>query len=463
MATFSSETYKSRRANLQKKVGSGILLFMGNEESPMNYTDNCYHFRQDSSFLYFFGIDQPGLNAIIDVDNDQEIIFGDELTINDVVWTGPQTTIAESATQVGISTTKPAKELSSFLKAAQSSGREVHYLPPYRDSNLLKISEWLNFSPKQVEPGVSSKLVKGVISLRSYKSAEEIEEVTKAVNLSRKLHIKALEMCHYGMMESRISSVLHEIVIGEGGQFAYPPIITVNGQTLHNHYYGNRLEKGQMLLVDAGAEVSSRYAGDITRTFAVDGKFTEQQSDIYSLVLNTEINAINNSIPGRTYAEVHHKAMVDIANGLKDLGLMKGDIDEAVTEGAHALFCPHGLGHMIGLDVHDMEDLGEDAVGYGEAKKRSNLFGTKALRLGRALEPGFVLTVEPGIYFISELIDIWKSENKFAQFIDYTALESYRNGGGIRIEDNILITNDGCEILGKPIPKSIDDIEETEG
>ncbi len=456
---FSTQTYTGRRSRLRGGLNSGILLFLGNEESPMNYPDNCYHFRQDSNFLYFFGIDQMSLAAIIDIDNDEEIIFGNELSIDDIVWTGPQPTIVDQASEVGVKNVLPFPDLETYLKKALNSGREVHFLPPYRSVNQIRLSEWLGQSIYQVSSGGSHDFVNAVIALRAYKSSEEIEEMAKAVNISRKLHLKALEMSRSGVIESEINGALHEIAIGEGEQLAYPPIITVNGQTLHNHSYDNTLKKGELLLVDAGAETPSHYAGDITRTFPVGGKFTEQQKEVYSTVLSAENNAIRNSKPGISYKEVHEKAMMDLAEGLKSMGVMKGDITDAVAQGAHAMFCPHGLGHMIGLDVHDMEDLGEDLVGYDQDVMRSTQFGKKSLRLGRSLEAGFVLTVEPGLYFIPELIDIWQMENKFSDYINYDALSQFRSFGGVRIEDNILITPAGSEVIGRPIPKAIDDIE----
>ncbi len=460
MPTFSKQTYTDRRERLRQQLSDGLLLFFGNEESPMNYTDNCYPFRQDSNFLYFFGIDRPGLSAVIDLDNNHEIIFGDELTITDIVWTGPQATISEMASQVGINETRASKQLAELLINADKSDRSIHYLPPYRSNNLFKISGWFDISSRKVNELASKEFIKAIVTLRSHKSPEEIDEMVKAVNISRKMHLKAQEMCLSGVIESQVSGALHEIAIGEGGQFAYPPIITINGQTLHNHHYGNTLKKGQVLLVDAGAEAPSHYAGDITRSFPVDGSFTNQQREVYSTVLTAENNAIANCKPGITYKEIHESAMLDLAEGLKDMGVMKGDMSEAVEQGAHALFCPHGLGHMIGLDVHDMEDLGEDLVGYSNEVKRSEQFGKKSLRLGRSLEEGFVFTVEPGIYFIPELIDIWQSENKFKEFIDYGALSKFRGLGGIRIEDNVLITANGSQVIGEPIPKSLKVIEQ---
>ncbi|MDA0194454.1 MAG: aminopeptidase P family protein [Bacteroidetes bacterium] len=452
---FSSQTYIDRRKKLKARFTSGILLFMGNEDSPINYTDNCYPFRQDSSFLYFFGIDQPGLTGIIDVDKDDEIIFGDELSIDDVVWIGLQPRLIDQATAVGISEVKPKASLSGFL----SSSRKIHFLPPYRHLNQIKISEWLNIPTNKIKEEASRELIDAVISLRSVKSSEEISQMEEAVNLSRKLHLMAMSMAKKGITELKILSVLTEIVVGLGSRFSYNPIITKNGQTLHNVDYINKLNDGDLLLVDTGAESLSHYAGDITRTFAVGGVFDDRQKEIYGIVLKMEVESISMCKPGISYADVHNQAMITMANGLIELGLMKGDPVEVVNAGAHALFCPHGLGHMIGLDVHDMEDLGEDIVGYDDEVSRSDQFGTKSLRFGRKLGENFTLTVEPGIYFIPELTALWKAEGKFEQFINYNQLAAYQNFGGIRIEDNIVITADGARILGKSIPKNLKDIQ----
>lgn len=425
----------------------------------MNYTDNCYPFRQDSSFIYFFGLDHPGLNAVIDIDNDEEIIFGDELSIDHIVWMGPQDKLVDQCASVGIRSLKPSNSLQGFLQKAVDAKKAVHFLPPYRAANTLKLSEWLEIPANSVKDKASVELIHAIISIRSIKSNEEVNEIGQAVNIAREMHIMANELARDGEPEYRIKGAIAEIVDAKQGYFGYTPIITVNGQTLHNHNYGNTLQRGQLLLVDAGASVASHYTADITRTFPVGGQFSDKQRDVYDIVLRAEVESIQNCKPGVTYKEVHHSAMKILTEGLTDLGLMKGDAEAAVMEGAHALFCPHGLGHMIGLDVHDMEDLGEDYVGYSEDVKRSNLFGTKSLRLGRKLETGFTLTVEPGLYFIPELIDIWKSEGRHKDFINYSEVEKYLGFGGIRIEDNILITESGSMILGKPIPKNVEDIQ----
>ena len=423
----------------------------------MNYTDNTYHFRQDSSFLYFFGLDQPHLATIIDIDNNQEIIFGNELTLDDIIWTGPQISIAELAHQVGIDKTEPYDHIEKYLK--KSKAQKIHYLPPYRAVNKIKLSQWLDIPVNSIAQKVSTDLIKGVIHLRSKKSEAELEEMEKAVNTTAQMHLTAMYMAKEGLRESDLAGMVQGVAVGAGGNLSYPVILTVNGQTLHNHHHYNALKKGQLILGDFGAETAMHYAGDITRTFPVDLKFTKKQKDIYNIVLEAELIAIEALKPGIPYRDIHLMAAKVITEGLKSLGLMKGDTDAAVAEGAHALFFPHGLGHMIGLDVHDMEDLGEDLVGYTDTLKRSKQFGLRSLRLGRELEEGFVLTVEPGIYFIPELIDRWRSENKFKDFLNYNKIEAYKGFSGVRIEDNCVITTDGYEVLGNPIAKTIEEVE----
>ncbi len=456
---FSSTTYASRRQLLHAQIDNGLILILGNDYSPMNYTDNVYHFRQDSNFLYFFGIDQAGMAGTIDAENGIATLYGDDVTVEDVVWTGPQTSRSTLAEQIGAEANAPFADLATAIQKAIAAGRSIHFLPPYRDANKIRLSEYLGKALNEIPAMASEALVRAVIQLRSYKTEEEIVEMEKAVTTTAAMHLQAMRMAQPGLVEANLTGAVHGIAVGGGGNLAYPIILTVNGQTLHNHHHDNILEKGQLVLGDFGAETASRYAGDVTRTFPVDSKFTEQQKAIYQIVLDAEVGAIEALKPGVPYRDIHLLAAKIITTGLQRLGLMKGDADVAVAAGAHALFFPHGLGHMIGLDVHDMEDLGEDLVGYDEEIQRSSQFGLNALRLGRRLEAGFVLTVEPGIYFIPELIDQWKAAGKFLDFINYPALEAYRNFGGIRIEDNCLITETGSRILGPAIPKTIEAVE----
>ena len=455
---FSKETYINRRNKLKSDVKSGILLFLGNDESGMNYADNTYHFRQDSTFLYFFGSDYAGLNAIIDIDENCEIIFGDELTIDHIVWMGSQPTIKEKSEHVGIHETKPASQLKDYLQTAIAKGRQIHYLPPYRPEHQIKLFELLSIMPSQANAGQSIDFVKAVVNQRNYKSQEEIVLIEDAVNITAEMHLAAMRMARAGMKESEIAAAVQQVAIAAGGQLSFPVIATINGQTLHNHYHGNTLKSGDMLLLDCGAENSMHYAGDMSSTFPVDKTFTTRQKEIYQIALNAHEAAIDMLAPGVKFKDIHLKAGRTIAEGMKEMGFMKGDLDAAVQQGAHALFFQCGLGHMMGMDVHDMENLGEVYVGYnGEAK--STQFGLKSLRLGRELEENFVLTIEPGIYFIPELIDMWKAENRFAEFINYDKVEQYKDFGGCRNEEDFLITKNGARLLGKPIPKTIADVE----
>jgi len=456
---FSKETYTSRRNTLKEKVGSGLILLMGNDETPMNYTDNTFRYRQDSSFLYYLGIDLHHLAAIIDIDANKTILFGNDLSVEYIVWMGAQPKMRELADKTGAEEVQPYNNIATFLKKAQSTNQPIHFLPPYRTENMLKMEEWLGIPHRNLSNGASKKLIQSVIEQRSIKSAEEIAQMEHAVAITKEMHVSVMRAAKAGGKEYNLAGIAKGIAKGCGGDLAYGIIMTVNGQTLHNHYHGNTLESGQIVLGDFGAENGMHYAGDITRTFPVDKTFTQKQKEIYQIVLDAEVKAVESLKPGVQYKTTHLQAGKNMSEGLKSLGLMKGDMDEAVAAGAHALFFPHGLGHMIGLDVHDMEDLGEDLVGYREGLERSTQFGLRSLRLGKELEAGHVITVEPGLYFIPELIDLWQSENKFSEFLNYDKINTYRNFGGIRIEDNILITKDGYRILGPAIPKTIAEVE----
>ncbi|MTI32061.1 aminopeptidase P family protein [Xanthovirga aplysinae] len=456
---FDAIIYTERREKLKIKLGSGVVLLLGNEESGMNYRDNWYPFRQDSTFLYYFGLNQASLAAVIDIDENREVIYGDELTVEDIVWTGTQPTIREKANSCNVNHTAPLNDLIPFLKNAQSKNRKIHFLPPYRPENKLKLMDWLEIHPTEVKEKASIPLVKAVVAQRSIKSPEEIQELDKAVSITAKMHRRAMEIARPGMKEKEIAALLMQIARSEGLGLSFPPITTINGQTLHNTYYENTLTNDHMLLVDAGAETTMNYAGDMTRTFPVRGYFKQQEKEIYEIVLNS-INAAADMLqPGILHQDVYFRACEVIVEGLKDLGIMQGDPQEAVQAGAHALFFPCGLGHMMGLDIHDMEDLGEEYVGYDDKIKKGTQFGLKSLRLGKKLEPGFVLTTEPGIYFIPELTELWKAEGKFTDFINYEKLKSYSHLNGFRIEDNYVITEKGKRLLGDPVPKTVEEVE----
>jgi Xaa-Pro aminopeptidase len=457
---FDSRIYVQRRNRLKEKIKSGLVLFLGNEESPMNYPGNPYHFRQDSSFLYFFGLDFPALAAVIDIDEDKEIVFGNDVDVEDIIWMGFQPLLVVRAMGVGIEETAPFNQLEEAIKKAVKKGQKVHFLPPYRTETRLKLAQLLDLNPDVIADNASKELIKEVVAQRSVKIDEEIDEIEKAHSISYKMHTTAMRMAKAGVYEREIVGQIEGIALSHGFQLAFPTILTIDGQILHNHYHGNVLKEGRLVVNDSGAESEMHYASDITRTFPVGGKFTEKQKEIYEIVLRSQEEAIHSIKPGIKYREIHLKISKIIASGLKDLGLIKGDIEDAVREGVHAMFFPHGLGHLIGLDVHDMENLGEDYVGYDDKTKRSDQFGFAYLRFAKELQPGHVLTVEPGIYFIPALIDKWKGEKKLIPFIDYERVDKYRDFGGIRIEDNVLVTKDGFRVLGKSIPKKVKDVEE---
>lgn len=456
---FSAITYTGRRNSLKAKGLKGIAIFPGNNESPMNYSDNTYHFRQDSNFLYFFGLDFPGLAAAIDFDNGEDLIFGDDATLADIIWVGPQITLKEKAEKVGVSKTFSYSAFAQFVEDAVKQGRPVHFLPPYRGENKILIHELLGIPTSLVNEKASLPLIKAIVSLRSIKDADEILEIEKACAVGYQMHVTAMKMAHPGEWEQRIAGTIEGIAMSGGGMTAFPIILSQNGETLHNHNHSQILEKGRLLITDAGAESALHYASDFTRTTPVGGIFTTKQREIYEIVLAANNTATSLVKPGVTYLSVHLEVAKVIASGLKNLGLMKGDVDEAVKNGAHAMFFPHGLGHMMGLDVHDMEDLGQIHVGFDEEIQPVKQFGTGYLRLGRRLQPGFVITNEPGIYFIPALIDKWAAEKINADFINFDKVNEYRGFGGIRIEDDLLVTETGGRILGERLPVTPKEIE----
>ena len=456
---FETKTYVNRRKKLSESIKDGIMLILGNGDVPMNYASNTYHFRQDSNFLYFFGIDHQDLAGVIDVDNGVEYLFGDDVSIDDIIWMGPQPLLKDKAERVGVRNAKPFGELATFLKNSLDKGRKIHFLPPYRAENKILLNKMLGIPVDELKASASVELIKAVVALREIKEPEEVAEIEKAIETGYKMHTTAMKMAKPGVYEREIAGVVEGIALAGGGSLSYTINLTKHGATLHNQSHGNTLEAGALMVVDTGCETPMRYASDHTRTVPVGGKFSQRQREIYEIVLEANMKAIEAIKPGVTYKSIHMLAINIIGEGLKNLGLMKGDIPKAAEQAATALFMPHGLGHMMGLDVHDMEDLGENYVGYDDEIERSKLFGTAYLRLGKRLKPGFVLTVEPGIYFIPALIEQWDKEGKFTEFINYDRVKEYIGFGGIRIEDDVLVTEDGYRILGPAIPKTVADIE----
>ncbi len=456
---FESKIYSGRRKTLHGIMGSGVAIFAGNVDAPMNYPANTYHFRQDSDFLYYFGLDLQGFAGLMDFDSGEDMIFGNDAGMDDIIWMGPQPSVRDLAARCGVKKSAPMAKLEEFVKAALDKGRIIHFLPPYRAETKMMLGSLLKENPCRMKTKASEKLTKAVISMRSVKEEVEIDEIEKAIGIAFDMHVTAMKMCRQGVTEQQIFGTVEGIALAGGWGPSFPIILSVNGQTLHNHSHDNLLKKGRMMVTDAGAETDLHYSSDITRTTPVGGKFSLRQKEIYEVVLKANTESINLAGPGMSNLDLHLNACKIIAAGMKDLGLMKGDVDEAVNEGAHALFMPHGLGHMMGLDVHDMEALGENLAGYNENIKRSSQFGLAFLRFALPYKPGHVFTVEPGCYFIPELIDLWKSEGKFREFINYDRVEKWKDFGGVRIEDNVLITGTGNRLLGKPIPKTISAIE----
>jgi Xaa-Pro aminopeptidase len=458
---FDIDVYVRRRKQLKKRLDTGLLLFLGNELVPMNYADNLYPFWQDSSFLYYWGLDAPGLSAVIDLDDGAEILFGRDQTMDEVVWTGPLPSLQERAERVGVTDTQSRDAVGKMVRTAVEAGRSVHILPPYRMRHMLQLSDWLGVAREEVDMQVSDAFVEAVIAQRAVKSEDEVAEIETALDTAYAMHTRAMQVAAPGVSEHEVAGQVQGIARSRGGRLSFPIIVSVRGEVLHNHPTSHTMEAGELMLCDAGATAPSQYASDITRVTPISGRFTARQRDIYDLVLLAQQNAIDAMRPGVPFRTIHLQAARDLTEGLCALGLMKGDVDEAVDAGAHALFFPHGLGHMMGLDVHDMEGLGEDRVGYGEEFERSDQFGLHALRLARTLEAGFVVTVEPGLYFIPALINQWQAEGKHADFINYDRVAAYRDFGGIRIEDDVLITGASARVLGPSIPKEAEAVEAT--
>ena len=458
---FETSVYKNRRARLKEKVKSGLVLILGNGEAPANYTDNTYKFRQDSSFLYFFGLNQPGFAGVIDIDSGDEYLFGNDVDMDDIIWMGPQPSVKDMAARVGVSKTAPFARLADCMKTAISQGRRIHFLPPYRFRNMLLLEELLGIRPALVKNYASLELIKAVVDLRSVKEPCEIEEITKACNIGYEMHTAAMRNCKPGVKEQYIAGLIEGIAASYGSMVSFPVILSQNGETLHNHDHSQILQEGRMMLTDAGAEEVSHYCSDFTRTVPVGGKFLTRQKEVYNIVLAANNKAIEIAKPGVTYQYVHLEVCKVLAQGLKDLGLMKGDVNEAVAAGAHALFMPHGLGHMMGLDVHDMEDLGQIYVGYDDETRPIDQFGTSSLRMGRRLQEGFVITDEPGSDFIPALIDQWRAQGMHKEFLNYDKIETFKDFGGIRLEDDILIIPGGSRFLGdKRTPITVEEVEE---
>lgn len=459
---FSKETYIRRRANLKELVKSGIIVLFGNNESPCNCPNNGYHpFRQDSSFLYYFGLQRDGLVGVIDIDNNTETLIGNDIDIEDIVWYGSVDSVSDMAAQVGVAHTAPMKELKLICDRALGQQRKIHFLPPYRFDIKIQIYDLLGIHPNQQKTAASLDLIHAIVKMRSTKEQQEIEELERAASIGYKMHTTAMRLVKPGVTEKFIGGQVDGIANSYGAMVSFPTIFSQHGEIMHGNPSMAVLEAGRLVLCDAGAETINNYCSDNTRTMPVSGKFTTRQMEIYSIVEACHDYVLDVAKPGVKYMDVHFAVCRLMTDRLKELGLMKGDTEEAVRAGAHAMFLPHGLGHMMGMDVHDMESFDQIYVGFDE-ETRPNLeqFGTNSLRMGRRLEEGFVVTDEPGIYFIPALIDDWKASGHCKEFLNFDKLEAYKDFGGIRIEDDVLITADGCRFIGNErIPYHPKDVE----
>lgn len=458
---FSKSTYVERRNELKKLVGSGLIVLFGNNDSPANYPSNTYKFRQDSSFLYYFGLHRNGLVGVIDVDNDREYLVGDEIDIEDIVWYGSVTSVAEMAEMTGVARTAAMRELPAIVESAKAQGEEVHFLPPYRFDNQIQIMDLLGIHPSQQKAAASLKLIAAVVKMRTTKTEEEIAELERAAEIGYEMHTTAMRLCRPEITEQYIGGMVDGIANAYGCMVSFQTIATQHGEVMHGNPSPAKLEAGRLMLVDAGAETNENYCSDNTRTTPVSGVFTQKQKDIYNIVVECHDHVLEVAKPGVKWWDVHFAVCRIITERLQQLGLMKGDVEESLKAGAHAMFLPHGLGHSMGMDVHDMEGLGQVYVGFDKEVRPSTQFGTNALRFGRRLQKGFVVTDEPGIYFIPALIDDWKKNGTNAQFLNFDKIDEYRDFGGIRIEDDVLITDEGCRFIGsKRIPYHVEDVEE---
>ena len=464
---FSKEVYARRRQTLVAKMADsaaegkrGIALFIGNTEAPAQYKDNCYKFRQDSTWLYFFGIDQPLYAAIIDLDNGNETIFANDVEIGDIIWMGPQPSVASVAASVGVEKSAPYTDLNAAVAKVLAEGRPVHFVKPSRYYNTMKIASLLGCGTDEVAGRFSLALTKAIISMRLVKEDCEIEAIDDACNLGYEMHTVARNSIVPGIIEQEIVGKMDGVTLSKGWGVSFPTILTQHGETLHNHLHDKIIEPGKLMVIDAGAESNVHYASDFTRTYPTSGKFTAKQREIYQIVCDCNEFAFSMTRPGISYREVHLKTMHLMLEELRALDIVRGDVQDMVEAGIAGLFMPHGLGHNMGLDVHDMEDYGENYVGYDDDQSRSSQLGLGSLRMARKLVPGNVITDEPGIYFIPALIEKWKSEKADQGFVNYQKLESYYDFGGIRLEDDVLVTADGARRLGKErLPISPDDVE----
>ena len=457
---FAADTYRARRADLARRVGAGLCLIPGNDEAPMAYAANAYRFHQDATFRYYAGLDRPGLALAVDADAGTATVYGDDAGLEDVVWTGPQPALADLAAAAGIERVRPAAALVEDLKG---TGPQTHTLPPYRAEHVRLLADAFGWGMGEGRARASEAFIRAVVAQREIKTDEEVAEIERAVGVSAAMYRRAMGMTRAGLVEREVVGAVEGLAFAQGMRPSFQPIVSVRGEVLHNPAYDGTLEDGRLLLVDSGVVSPEGYASDLTRTWPVSGRFTPEQRAVYEAVLAAHDAVIAGMRPGVPYRDLHLLAARVLVGGLTALGLMRGDPDEAVAAGAHALFFPHGLGHQIGLDVHDLEGLGEAFVGYGDGFTRSDQFGLAYLRMAKPLRAGHVVTVEPGCYFIPTLLDAWAAEGKHAGFIAYDVAERFRGFGGVRIEDDVLVTETGARVLGPPVPTTVADVEAVVG
>ncbi|MBQ9641434.1 MAG: aminopeptidase P family protein [Bacteroidaceae bacterium] len=457
---FNKEIYINRRNELKQKVGSGLILLFGNNDAPNNYPSNTYRFRQDSCFLYYFGQRREGLVGVIDIDNNQEYLFGNDIDIDDIIWYGFVPSVKDLATEVGVSNSAPMAELKNLIDRAKQQGQEIHFVPQCRHDLMIQLADLVGIHPLQSKEKASVRLIKAIVEMRAVKKPEEIIELKHAADIGYLMHTTAMKTCRPGLSEKYVAGIIEGIAMSLGDRYSFQSILSMHGEIQHGYPSHTPMEAGRLMLCDAGAESKENYCSDNTRVTPISGKFTQRQREIYQAVEAAHDWVIANAKPCVKWLDMHLGACRILTDHLKLIGLMKGDTEEAVRQGAHALFMPHGLGHMMGLDVHDMEGLGQNYVGFDDEVQPSTQFGLNCLRCGRRMQPGFVMTDEPGCYFIPHLIDLWRSQGMHKDFINYDLVEQYKDFGGVRLEDDILITHDGCEIIGdKVIPYHIDDVE----
>lgn len=454
---FDAGIYRSRRAALAKQL-SGIGIFPANPQSPANYAHNTLPYVQDGCFAYYFGARQHGLVGVIDFDSGESLLFGDDPTLDDLIWLGAATTVAEWAERSGIGHSAPLSSFSAWL-AEHRRGRTVHFTPPYRGAVTIQLADWLDLPVQMVANGASAPLVRAIVAQREIKAPEEIAEMETALAVTAEMHATAMRLSRPGVMEHEVSGAMEGVARAADLTLAYPIIFSARGEVLHNDRHDAQLNASDLVVNDSGAASKLGYASDITRTLPVGGRFETRQRVCYDLVLKAQLAAIEACAPGTPYLSVHKLAARVLAEGMAAEGVFRGDPDAIVDSGAYALCFQTGVGHQIGLDVHDMEALGEDYVGYDDTVKRSELFGMRNLRMAKALKPGMVVTVEPGLYFIPAQIDRWESEGRYKSMIDYARVREFLPVHGIRIEDDVLITNSGHRVLGPGIPKTSNETE----